>query len=124
MTNFIDFINIIKLGNNMFFYCLINWALKAKRPLVIVGKGAAFSNGAAEKIRAFIKATNLPFLATPMGKGCVPDNDPHSVGPARLVLCISNANIKVITEMVNSDYENTKGRRRKKGLKRAAIFAC
>ena len=103
MTNFIDFINIIKLGNNMFFYCLINWALKAKRPLVIVGKGAAFSNGAAEKIRAFIKATNLPFLATPMGKGCVPDNDPHSVGPARLVMCISNVNIKVITETVNSD---------------------
>ena len=77
-----------------------------------MGKGAAFSNGAAEKIRAFIKATNLPFLATPMGKGCVPDNDPHSVGPARLVLCISNANIKVITEMVNSDYENTKGQKK------------
>ena len=85
-----------------------------------MGKGAAFSNGAAEKIRAFIKATNLPFLATPMGKGCVPDNDPHSVGPARLVLRISNANIKLITAMVISDYENTKGHR-KKGLKKNAI---
>ena len=50
---------------------------------MIVGKGSAFSNGAAEKIRTFIKATNLPFLSSPMGKGCVPDADPHSVGPAR-----------------------------------------
>jgi len=56
---------------------------KAERPIVIVGKGAAYSPGAADLIKKFIDKTNLPFLATPMGKGCVPDSDPNSVGPAR-----------------------------------------
>jgi 2-hydroxyacyl-CoA lyase 1 len=62
----------------------VNLLSKAERPLVIVGKGAAYSR-AENQIRAFIEKTNLPFLATPMGKGCVPDTDSHSVGPARSV---------------------------------------
>lgn len=40
----------------------------AKRPLIIIGKGAAYAR-AEQPIRAFIERTNLPFLATPMGKG-------------------------------------------------------
>ena len=56
---------------------------KAERPLVIVGKGAAYSSGASDLIKTFIHETNLPFLPSPMGKGCVPDSDPNSVGPAR-----------------------------------------
>ena len=56
---------------------------KAERPLVIVGKGAAYSKGASSLIRDFIAKTNLPFLPSPMGKGCVPDSDLHSVAPAR-----------------------------------------
>jgi 2-hydroxyacyl-CoA lyase 1 len=40
----------------------------AQRPLVIVGKGAAY--GKAEiPVRKLIRDRNLPFLATPMGKG-------------------------------------------------------
>ncbi len=54
----------------------------AKRPLVILGKGAAYSR-AEEEIREFVKKTNLPFLPTPMGKGVISDNDPNSVAPAR-----------------------------------------
>jgi 2-hydroxyacyl-CoA lyase 1 len=34
-------------------------------------------------MRAFIEKSNLPFLATPMGKGVVKDTDKHSVGSAR-----------------------------------------
>lgn len=34
-------------------------------------------------MRSFINKTNLPFLATPMGKGVMNDNDKHSVGSAR-----------------------------------------
>ena len=56
---------------------------KAERPLIVIGKGAAYSTGASELIRDFIYQTNIPFLATPMGKGCVPDNDSNSVAPAR-----------------------------------------
>jgi len=54
----------------------------AERPLVIVGKGMAWSR-AENDVRAFVERTRLPFLATPMGKGVVPDDHPLSVGAAR-----------------------------------------
>ncbi|MDP6706516.1 MAG: oxalyl-CoA decarboxylase [Alphaproteobacteria bacterium] len=55
---------------------------QAERPLVIVGKGMAWSR-AEDEIRAFIERTQLPFLASPMGKGVLDDNHPLSVGAAR-----------------------------------------
>jgi 2-hydroxyacyl-CoA lyase 1 len=54
----------------------------AQRPLVIVGKGAAWAR-AEDEVRDFVRRSHLPFLATPMGKGVVPDDDPLSVAPAR-----------------------------------------
>lgn len=54
----------------------------AKRPLVIVGKGAAYAR-AEQPIRELIQRTNLPVLATPMGKGVVPDTCDQSVASAR-----------------------------------------
>ncbi|XP_030758578.1 2-hydroxyacyl-CoA lyase 1 [Sitophilus oryzae] len=55
---------------------------QAKRPLVIVGKGAAYSR-AEKEVNELINASNLPFLATPMGKGVVPDTSDRCIGPAR-----------------------------------------
>ncbi|CAH2000618.1 unnamed protein product [Acanthoscelides obtectus] len=55
---------------------------QASRPLVIVGKGAAYARAEAT-VRDLIDSTNLPFLATPMGKGVVPDASPKCVQPAR-----------------------------------------
>ena len=58
-------------------------ALKsAERPLVIVGKGAAYSR-AENEVREFLEATQLPYLASPMGKGVMPDDHPLSIAPAR-----------------------------------------
>jgi 2-hydroxyacyl-CoA lyase 1 len=54
----------------------------AERPLVIVGKGMAWAR-AEEEVRAFIERTQLPFLASPMGKGVLDDDHPLSVGAAR-----------------------------------------
>ncbi|REJ76484.1 MAG: oxalyl-CoA decarboxylase [Acidobacteria bacterium] len=54
----------------------------AERPLVIVGKGAAYAC-AHQEVRRFLERTGLPFLATPMGKGVVPDDHPQSVAAAR-----------------------------------------
>ncbi len=54
----------------------------AKNPLIIVGKGMAWSR-AEDEVRQFIERTQVPFLATPMGKGVVPDDHPLSVGGAR-----------------------------------------
>ncbi len=58
-------------------------ALKsAERPLVIVGKGAAYAR-AEDEVREFVEKTQLPYLASPMGKGVIPDDHPLSVAPAR-----------------------------------------
>jgi 2-hydroxyacyl-CoA lyase 1 len=54
----------------------------AERPLVIVGKGMAYSR-AEDEVRKFIERTKVPFLASPMGKGVMPDVHPLSVGAAR-----------------------------------------
>ena len=54
----------------------------AENPLVIVGKGMAWAR-AEDDVRDFIEKTQLPFLASPMGKGVMPDEHPLSVGAAR-----------------------------------------
>ncbi|KAK4313569.1 hypothetical protein Pmani_015101 [Petrolisthes manimaculis] len=54
----------------------------AKRPLVVVGKGAAYAR-AEEEVRQLLEKTGLPFLPTPMGKGLVADDHPQCVAPAR-----------------------------------------
>ncbi|MDT5149946.1 MAG: oxalyl-CoA decarboxylase [Mycobacterium sp.] len=54
----------------------------AQRPLVVLGKGAAYSR-ADRQIRAFIEATGLPFLPMSMAKGLLPDYHPQSVAAAR-----------------------------------------
>ena len=70
-------------------------ALKsAERPLVIVGKGAAYAR-AEDEVRAFIESTQLPFLATPMGKGVMPDDHPLSVGAARS-FALQNADVVLL----------------------------
>ncbi|XP_066992518.2 2-hydroxyacyl-CoA lyase 1 isoform X2 [Anabrus simplex] len=56
--------------------------MKAKKPLIIVGKGAAYGR-AEEAVRHLVQVSSLPVLPTPMGKGVVSDNDVHCVSPAR-----------------------------------------
>uniref|UniRef100_A0A8B9VU41 2-hydroxyacyl-CoA lyase n=1 Tax=Anas zonorhyncha TaxID=75864 RepID=A0A8B9VU41_9AVES len=54
----------------------------AKQPLLIIGKGAAYSH-AENNIRKLVDLCGLPFLPTPMAKGVVPDNHPNCVAAAR-----------------------------------------
>jgi 2-hydroxyacyl-CoA lyase 1 len=54
----------------------------ARNPLAIIGKGAAWSR-AEDQVRRFIDETQMPFLASPMGKGVVPDDHPLSVAAGR-----------------------------------------
>jgi oxalyl-CoA decarboxylase len=54
----------------------------AERPLVILGKGAAYARSE-EVIREFIDTTGLPFLPMSMAKGLIPDDHPQSVAAAR-----------------------------------------
>ena len=54
----------------------------AKRPLIILGKGAAYAQ-ADEQIRALVEKTGAPFLPMSMAKGLLPDTHPQSAGAAR-----------------------------------------
>jgi len=55
---------------------------KAERPLIILGKGAAYAQADAD-IRAFIEKTGIPFLPMSMAKGLLPDDHPQSAAAAR-----------------------------------------
>ena len=54
----------------------------AKRPLIVLGKGAAYAQ-ADDEIRAFVENSGIPFLPMSMAKGLLPDNHPQSAGAAR-----------------------------------------
>ena len=55
---------------------------KAERPLLIVGKGAAWSR-AEEELLQFVDRTQIPFLTSPMGMGMLPPDHPMNVASAR-----------------------------------------
>ena len=52
------------------------------RPLVVVGKGAAIS-GAEAGLQQLIAKSGMPFLATNMGRGVVPDSHRNNCNAAR-----------------------------------------
>ena len=54
----------------------------AERPLVVLGKGAAYAQ-ADEAIRKLIETTGVPFVPMSMAKGLLPDDHPQSVATAR-----------------------------------------
>ena len=54
----------------------------AKRPLIILGKGAAYAQ-ADDTIRAFVEKSGIPYLPMSMAKGLLPDNHALSAGAAR-----------------------------------------
>jgi oxalyl-CoA decarboxylase len=54
----------------------------AQRPLVVLGKGAAYAQ-ADSQIQTFVESTGLPFLPMSMAKGLLPDGHPQSVAAAR-----------------------------------------
>ena len=60
----------------------INLLKGAKRPLIILGKGAAYAQADAD-IRALVETTGIPYLPMSMAKGLLPDTHPQSASAAR-----------------------------------------
>jgi oxalyl-CoA decarboxylase len=54
----------------------------AKRPLIILGKGAAYAQ-ADDVIKSFVEKSGAPFLPMSMAKGLLPDLHPQCAGAAR-----------------------------------------
>jgi oxalyl-CoA decarboxylase len=67
---------------------------ECQRPLVILGKGAAYARADAE-IRSFIETTGIPFLPMSMAKGLLPDEHPQSAAAARSY-AIGNADVVML----------------------------
>src|SRR5246127_3809887 len=66
----------------------------AQRPLVILGKGAAYAR-ADQEIRSFLETTGVPFLPMSMAKGLLPDGHPQSAAAARSY-AIGNADVVML----------------------------
>ncbi len=75
---------------------LFSMLARAKKPLVIVGRGASQCS---DLVRDFISKANIPFVTTVHGKGVVPDNHPLSLrmvgmhGHAAANLAVQNADL-------------------------------
>ncbi|MEJ8838280.1 oxalyl-CoA decarboxylase [Ramlibacter sp. AN1133] len=54
----------------------------AKKPLIILGKGAAYAQADAE-IKSFVEKSGIPYLPMSMAKGLLPDNHNQSASAAR-----------------------------------------
>ena len=72
----------------------IDLLANAKRPLVILGKGAAYAR-ADQEIRSFVETTGIPFLPMSMAKGLLPDDHAQSAAAARSY-AIGNADVVVL----------------------------
>jgi oxalyl-CoA decarboxylase len=60
----------------------LNLLAGAERPLIILGKGAAYAQ-ADSQIREFVENTGVPFLPMSMAKGLLPDDHPQCAATAR-----------------------------------------
>jgi oxalyl-CoA decarboxylase len=54
----------------------------AKKPLIILGKGAAYAQ-VDQTIKEFVEKSGVPYLPMSMAKGLLPDDHPQSAGAAR-----------------------------------------
>ena len=81
----------------------------AKRPLIILGKGAAYAQ-ADDEIRAFVEKSGIPYLPMSMAKGLLPDTHPLSAGPARSLVLKESDVVVMIGARLNWLLSHGKGK--------------
>jgi oxalyl-CoA decarboxylase len=81
----------------------------AKRPLIILGKGAAYAQ-ADDQIRAFVEKSAAPFLPMSMGKGLLPDTHPLCAGAARSTVLKDSDVVVLIGARLNWLLSHGKGK--------------
>jgi oxalyl-CoA decarboxylase len=81
----------------------------AKRPLIILGKGAAYAQ-ADDTIRAFIEKSGIPFLPMSMAKGLLPDTHPQCAGAARSTVLKESDVVMLIGARLNWLLSHGKGK--------------
>src|SRR5438552_10220267 len=81
----------------------------AKRPLIILGKGAAYAQ-ADEAIRALVEKSGVPFLPMSMAKGLLPDTHPQCAGAARSTVLKDSDVVMMIGASLNWLLSHGKGK--------------
>jgi len=81
----------------------------AKRPLIILGKGAAYAQ-ADDPIRAFVEKSGAPFLPMSMAKGLLPDTHPQCAGAARSTVLKDSDVVMMIGARLNWLLSHGKGK--------------
>jgi oxalyl-CoA decarboxylase len=81
----------------------------AKRPLIILGKGAAYAQ-ADDAIRAIVEKSGIPYLPMSMAKGLLPDTHPQSAGPARSLVLKESDTVMMIGARLNWLLSHGKGK--------------
>ncbi|RXT52561.1 oxalyl-CoA decarboxylase [Bosea sp. Tri-44] len=81
----------------------------AKRPLIILGKGAAYAQ-ADDAIRQFVEKSGVPFLPMSMAKGLLPDLHPQCAGAARSTVLKDSDVVMLIGARLNWLLSHGKGK--------------
>jgi oxalyl-CoA decarboxylase len=81
----------------------------AKRPLIVLGKGAAYAQ-ADDAIRRFVEKTGAPFLPMSMAKGLLPDTHPQCAGAARSTVLKDSDVVMLIGARLNWLLSHGKGK--------------
>jgi oxalyl-CoA decarboxylase len=81
----------------------------AKRPLIILGKGAAYAQ-ADDAIRAFVEKSGAPFLPMSMAKGLLSDTHPQCAGAARSTVLKDSDVVLLIGARLNWLLSHGKGK--------------
>ncbi len=89
--------------------CALDVLKSAKRPLIILGKGAAYAQ-ADDDIRALVEKSGIPYLPMSMAKGLLPDTHPQSAGPARSLVLKESDVVMLIGARLNWLLSHGKGK--------------
>jgi len=81
----------------------------AKRPLIILGKGAAYAQ-ADDAIKSFVEKSGIPFLPMSMAKGLLPDTHPQCAGAARSTVLKDSDVVMMIGARLNWLLSHGKGK--------------
>jgi oxalyl-CoA decarboxylase len=81
----------------------------AKRPLIILGKGAAYAQ-ADDAVRSFVEKSGIPFLPMSMAKGLLPDTHPQCAGAARSTVLKDGDVVMLIGARLNWLLSHGKGK--------------
>jgi oxalyl-CoA decarboxylase len=81
----------------------------AKRPLIILGKGAAYAQ-ADDAIRTLVEKSGIPFLPMSMAKGLLPDTHPQCAGAARSTVLKESDAVMLIGARLNWLLSHGKGK--------------